>query len=58
LSLHNPEATDTHSYLYQKLFLHLLPHFVNKKALEPEEIGRIQKEVDLWELREFKELIR
>jgi hypothetical protein len=31
--------------------LHFMSSFVIEKALEQEEINRIQKEVDRWELR-------
>jgi hypothetical protein len=58
LNLHPSESSDVHTYLLHKLILHVLPHFTFTNPLEKEELGRMQKEVDHWELREFHELVR
>lgn len=53
MNLYPPNLQDTYSYLLNKFILHLLNFFYSQKKIDADEIMKMQKEVDHWELREF-----
>ena len=57
INLYPPTQTDLFPYLLNKLILHLLNFFYTQKKIEVDQLAKMQKELDLWELKEFHELI-